>query len=284
MTLAEALISGIEVLKSSDIDAPAVEAGVILCFVTGRDKSYLYSHGDHILSDGELNLFNSCINKRAEGMPVQYITGRQEFMSLALSVNPGVLIPRQDTEILAETVIEHLKHHNDKETLVLDIGTGSGCIAISIAYYLKQCRVVASDISEKALETAHSNANCLNVAHRMEFVRSDLFSGLGNFSQSFDVIVSNPPYIPTDEVKTLQTEVKDYEPLTALDGGKDGLDFYKSIIGNSVRFLKPGGMLAFEIGYGQAGQVKELLAKDFHDIRIIRDLAKTERVVTGLSA
>lgn len=284
MTLEEALISGIEVLKSSDIDAPAVEAGVILCFVVGKDKSYLYSHGDYILSDREFNLFHSCINKRAEGMPAQYITGRQEFMSLAFSVNPGVLIPRQDTEILVETVIGHLKHHHDKDTLVLDIGTGSGCIAISIAYYLKQCRVVAADISEKALKTAHSNANYLNVAHRMEFVKSDLFSELGNFRQSFDVIASNPPYIPTDEVKTLQTEVKDYEPLTALDGGKDGLGFYKSIIGNSVRFLKPGGMLAFEVGYGQAGQVKELLAKDFHDIRIIRDLAKIERVVTGLLA
>lgn len=290
MNIKEALNKGIEVLKSSNIEAPVVEAGVMLCFALECDRVFLYTHSENAIDDKILERYLTFINLRAKGMPIQYITGHQEFMSLDFAVNSHVLIPRHDTEILVETVIEYVNGLYTAVSIsgspspvpqvhILDIGTGSGCIAVSIAYYARQCRITAADISQKALETAFLNAFKNNVSDRIEFVRSNLFDSLNE--QKFDVIVSNPPYIPSDEINFLQTEVRKFEPVIALDGGQDGLDFYRRIVDEAPRFLKPQGLLAFEVGCGQSQDVAGLMKGMYFDISIIKDLAGIERVVTG---
>ena len=188
------------------------------------------------------------------------------------------MIPRADTEILVEAVIEisKIKKHPLK---ILEIGTGSGCIAVSIAYYLKNTFIVASDISQKALEIARTNAIKHGVCKRVEFIKSDLFDNLK--IHGFDFIISNPPYIMRKEIAYLQPEVKDYEPRTALDGGVDGLDFYRGISQKAPLYLKAGGILAFEVGINQAAEVSGLLGRGFSEIKIQKDLAGIDRVVMG---
>jgi len=286
MVLRDALKKGIEILKLANIDAPAVEAGVILCHILECDRVYIYAHGNRILNDEEQREFFSLIKMRAKGVPAQYITGHQEFMSLDFIVRPGVLIPRQDTEVLVEFVIKFTKSfasHNEP-IKILDIGTGSGCIAISLAHYINNSFVTGLDISEEALEIAELNALRLGVADRVAFEKCDVLSELKGqrFKHQYDIIVSNPPYIPEGDIAGLQREVKDYEPVIALNGGKDGLDFYRSIVSSALNCLKAHGLLAFEVGIGQAQTVKQLMGDDFYNIRIIKDLSKIERVVAGL--
>lgn len=219
----------------------------------------------------------SIINRRTKGEPLQYILGTQEFMGLEFKVTPDVLIPRADTEVLVEYI---LSKYPGKGILALDIGTGSGCIAISIAHFNKNAYLKALDISPKAIEIAEYNAKKNNVASRISFINTDIFK----FSPSgrFDLIVSNPPYIESDIIPTLDSVVKDYEPSTALDGGADGLDFYRYIISVSPKMLNDGGMLAFEIGYDQAKSVSELMQKDFCNIEILKDYGGNDRVVAGI--
>lgn len=281
MTLAEIFNNSIDILKNEKIEAPVVEAGVILCFVLGRDKTFLYAHPEYILTSEEETRYIELIKERSLGTPVQYLTGRQEFMSLDFRVNSSVLIPRHDTEILVETAINHAMKLNGRNIKVLDIGTGSGCIAISIAYYIDSSMVTAIDISEEALAIARGNAIKNGVAHKLEFVQSDIFSSLKGSTKVFDIIVSNPPYIPSKEIEELQVEVRNYEPLGALDGGVDGLDFYRRIVGEAANYLAENGLLALEVGYNQAGDVARLMEKDYYDINIIRDLAQIGRVVSG---
>lgn len=279
MTLKDALMMGMDKLKSAGLEAPAVEAGVLLCQAAHRDKTFLYTHGETILSHEELCSYNEMINRRLQGVPLQYITGHQEFMALDFKVNPHVLIPRQDTEVLVETLMKHIGKHSAGNIGILDIGTGSGCIAVSLAYYIKNCLVTAVDISDGALALAQQNAAALGVGSRIDFLKGNLFEGLEG--KKFDVIASNPPYIPSFEIDGLQTEVKDHEPLAALDGGTDGLDFYRRIIEKAPLYLKEEGLLAFEVGFGQSQAVSSLMKKSFKDIGIVRDLAQIERVVTG---
>ncbi|MCX7922820.1 MAG: peptide chain release factor N(5)-glutamine methyltransferase [Clostridia bacterium] len=284
MILKEVLRQGIEILKTADIEAPALEAGVMLCHVIKRDRTFLYVHNDYVLSEKEYRDYIGAINLRTQGKPLQYITGRQEFMSLEFAVTSDVLIPRHDTEILVEEVIKYAKREWSSKVKALDIGTGSGCIAISLAHYLKESHVTALDISEGALRVAQSNAEKIGVVDRINFVHSDLFTrleteqGKGNV---FDIIVSNPPYIPSYEVEELQVEVKDNEPRTALDGGNDGLDLYRAIIDSAEAFLAHHGLLAFEVGYNQAGDVSKLMSSKYYDIKIVRDIGGIERVVLG---
>lgn len=277
MLLKDAFIEGSKMLKLSDIDAPVVVAGAILCFCLGCDKAFLYSHDDYVLSEAERESYFDAIKRRMTGEPLQYITGSQEFMSLDFLVTPGVLIPRQDTEILVEAVIQAVK--NKENTTILDIGTGSGCIAISLAHFIKNCSVTAVDISKDALEVAQKNALRCGVEDRITFIESDLLSNISKCE--FDVIVSNPPYIPAQEVETLESQVKDFEPRTALDGGKDGMDFYRRITKDAGSFLKSDGLLAFEVGFNQSRQVAEIMRESFKDIKIKKDLAGIERVVMG---
>jgi release factor glutamine methyltransferase len=286
MVLRDALKKGIEILKYANIDAPAVEAGVMLCSVLECDRVYIYAHENRVLSDEERTKFFSMIKMRTKGMPVQYITGHQEFMSLDFIVKPGVLIPRQDTEVVVEFVMGYTKSLSSHvgPLKILDIGTGSGCIAISLAHYINNSFVTGLDISEEALEIAGLNALRLGVADRVAFEKCDVLSKLKGqrFRQQYDIIVSNPPYIPEGDIAGLQREVKDYEPAIALDGGKDGLDFYRSIVSSALNCLKPHGLLAFEVGMGQAKTVKRLMEANFYDIKTIKDISKIERVVAGL--
>ena len=286
MILKDVLKEGVDFLKSLGNEAPAFEAGVILCHILRCQKVFLYTHDDYKLNEKEYREFIEAVRKRANGVPLQYITGHQEFMSLDFKVTPDVLIPRQDTEILVESVIEYVKKDSKENSIeILDIGTGSGCIAVSLAHYIKNSRVVAMDISQKALDVAKYNAQKNNVMNRMDFICGDIFTDLdnifGNYKKEFDIIVSNPPYIPSDEIAYLEKQVKDFEPPEALDGGRDGLDFYRIIIKYGVNFLKKQGLLAFEVGINQAGDVLDMMKEKHFNIRIIKDLSGIERVVMG---
>lgn len=278
VTLKEALAMGISKLKESDIQAPAVDAGVLLCHAVGCDRTYLYAHGEQSMQDAWLERFTAYMGMRTGGMPVQYITGHCEFMSLDFIVGPGVLVPRPDTEVLVETVVNILEAA-ERPCTVLDIGTGSGCIAVSIARLLKNCMVAAVDISEAALLIARRNAVNNGVHDRIEFIKSDLFESLG--CRRFDVIISNPPYIRSGDIRKLQREVRDFEPIGALDGGQDGLVFYRKIIGESPGHLNERGLLAFEVGYDQAAEVASLMGCLYSDIEIFKDLSGIDRVVAG---
>jgi release factor glutamine methyltransferase len=276
--LKDAYTEGIKKLKLSNIDAPVITAGAILCYVVGCDKSYIYTHDDYSLSKDEYDKYCEALKRRIDGEPLQYITGHQEFMSLNFAVGPSVLIPRQDTEILVEYIMEFV---GQKENVsILDIGTGSGCIAISLAHYIKGSRVLGVDISKDALELSRKNARSCGVEERITFLESNLFENVP--MQKFDVIVSNPPYIPNRVIDTLDRQVKDFEPKIALEGGEDGLDFYGRITKQSVDFLKPNGLLAFEVGFDQAQDVAKIMESNFKDIKIQKDLAGIDRVVTGI--
>lgn len=277
-----------EDLKKAGIETPTSEAGVLICSVLNCDQSFLYAYGDYVLSNVEQKLLLKMINQRTKGMPLNYITGHKEFMGLDFSVNKDVLIPRRETEILAEMVIIYVrdKYPKSGEVInILDIGCGSGCVGISLAHFLKNVFVMGIDISEKALSIAKKNANKNLVCEKMAFLEIDImdFEALEKgLNKKFDVVVSNPPYIKNSEFADLMDEVKNYEPKSALIAGEDGLDFYKNIIGNIRNILVPEGFLAFEVGYEQAKHVHDLMSNDFINIEITKDYSGIERVVTGI--
>ena len=277
MILKDAFTEGIRKLKLSNIDAPVVTAGAILCYVLGCEKTYLYSHDEYLLSKDEYENYCEFLKRRIEGEPLQYITGCQEFMSLNFNVCREVLIPRQDTEILVESVLEYVGQRDNVS--ILDIGTGSGCIAISLAYYGKNTQVMGVDISKGALEIARLNARNCGVEENTVFVESNLFENIP--PKKFDIIISNPPYIPIEVIETLDKQVKDFEPTIALGGGEDGLDFYRRITEQSGSFLKPKGLLVFEVGFDQAQKVMKIMESSFENIKVQKDLAGIERVVMG---
>lgn len=214
------------------------------------------------------------IELRKKNMPLQYIIGNQEFMGLKFKVNKHTLIPRQDTEILVEKLIEIFK---DKKCEILEIGSGSGAISISLAKMIKKSKVTSVDISKKALEISKKNAKLNNVFKKIDFIKSDVFEKI---DKKFDLIVSNPPYIKSKEIKKLQKEVSMYEPKLALDGGKDGLNFYRNITSNAHKFLKQNGILAFEIGDNQSEDVKKIMNDSFK-ITVYKDLQKIDRAIIG---
>ena len=278
VTLKEALSLGIKILKDADIETPAVDAGVLLCHVVGCDRTYLYAHGEQQVGDISHERYATYLNLRTDGMPVQYITGHCGFMSLDFVVGPDVLVPRPDTEGLVETAIRMVEAMG-RPCKVLDIGTGSGCIAVSIVHLLENCMVTAVDISEAALVIARQNAVNNKVSDRIEFIKSDIFECLD--SRRFDVILSNPPYIRSGDIEKLQREVRNFEPHAALDGGPDGLVFYRKVVDESPDHLNAQGLLVFEVGYDQAAEVASLMDCLYTDIEIFRDLAGIDRVVTG---
>lgn len=279
MNVKEAVKRSVEILKESGIESPAQEAGVLFCNVFCCDRIYLYAHAEDEADEKRLRLFFHNINERASGKPLQYITGSQEFMSLDFKVGHGVLIPRHDTETLVEAVIGHVDQNACLR--IMDIGTGSGCIAISLAYYLPCSAIVAVDRSKEALEIAKFNAKSVGVDERVQFVHADIFKN-PEIEANFDVIVSNPPYIPTEDIYGLKTEVKSHEPFEALDGGDDGLAFYRHISMYSYDRLKDNGMLAFEVGYSQAEEVKQLMKFKYGNLKTFKDISGIDRVVTGI--
>lgn len=283
-TIKEVLDKGILMLKKSNNEAPVIDAGALLCNILKKDKAYIYAFGEQEISTEQSEVFFQNIEKRISGIPLQYLTGHQEFMSLDFLVSEDVLIPRQDTEILVEKAIELAKMKSNDQIRILDIGTGSGCIAISLAYYIPNSLIYALDVSGKALMVAKNNAEKNGVSSKIVFIESDIHNLDTKdtcFEDGFDIVVSNPPYIPTEEIKTLQIEVRGYEPMSALDGGEDGLDFYKSIVDLGKEILKPSGLLMFEVGYNQADDVERLMKEKYTDIQKVKDLSGIDRVVFG---
>ena len=260
-------------LRKKLADNADFEARQIIMSALKISQTDLIINANKAVNDNDLTNIFKLVSRRKNGEPLQYILGSAEFMSLDFTVTPDTLIPRADTETLVETVLNII---GSNHVSLLDIGTGSGCIGISIAHY-KNASVTLLDKSEKALEIAKKNAKKHNIQAR--FLNMDI---LENYpKEKFDIIVSNPPYIETDVIDTLQTEVKDHEPLSALDGGNDGLIFYRRIIKIAPNMLNNGGVLAFEIGYNQGKAVYDLMQNDFTGVEIIKDLCGNNRVVTG---
>ncbi len=277
-TIAEILKAATTRLEEGGVDSPRLDAEILLAHVLGWRRLSLYVDAEKILPLENILRFNELITQRLKKIPVAYLTGKKDFMGLSFAVNQNVLIPRPETEILTEFVGEYLRGLG-REVIFADLGTGSGAIAVSILKFVKNARAAAVDISNEALEVAKFNATRFYVEDRIKFYCGDLFKPLEG--QIFNAIVSNPPYIPTSELKTLQKEVKS-EPQRALDGGADGLSFYRRIISDAPRFLVDGGLLAVEIGINQASSVKKLFeAANFSDITILKDLSGIDRVVAG---
>lgn len=273
MTFREAISFGEEKLNIAGIEDAKNDAWLLLTFVCKIDRTYYYVHMDDTMSVEQVAEYESVLNKRAEHVPLQYITGEQEFMGLPFRVNDAVLIPRQDTETLVEQALKVIR----PGMKVLDMCTGSGCILISILKNVVDVEGCGYDISKQAINVAKENAKLNNVAATFE--RSDLFE---NVTDTFDIIVSNPPYIPTDVIGGLMPEVAVYEPIQALDGKEDGLHFYRKIIETASEYLNPEGKLLFEIGHDQGEAVSNfMMDAGFKGVRVIKDLAGNDRVVIG---
>lgn len=270
-------------LKEGRLPTPRLDAEVILAHQLGLERIDLITKSNEMIDTTQRQIYEHRIQERLQGKPVQYITGQQEFMGLTFQVTPAVLIPRADTEILVETVIEYSKSMK-KPLTVVDIGTGSGAIGLSLGYYIMESIVHTVDISQKALEVARQNAKSLCLKERVYFYIGHLLSPLGEeLVGKVDLLVSNPPYIPHEDIAHLQKEVAKYEPLLALDGGEDGLDFYRKIMGQTPKFLSPQGKIFLEVGHNQAQRVADMMEnqKIFEEIEIKKDLAGMDRVVIG---
>lgn len=269
----EVLKLGENVLKKENIQDSHIKASILLQYVLKQTKQELIINSEEIVEPSKVNEYNNYLQEIIKGTPIQYITKYQQFMALDFYVDENVLIPQPDTEVLVEEGIKIIKEQNME---VLDLCTGSGAIAISIAHYCQNSTVTATDISQEALEVARKNANLNNV--NIEFIESNLFDKLTE--RSFDIILSNPPYIETDIIKTLEKDVQ-AEPHLALDGGKDGLEFYKKILNEAYEYLKTNGYLMLEIGYNQGNAVINLAHKNLKLItkQPIKDLAGNDRVV-----
>lgn len=269
----ESYETGSRCLKEANVGEAYLDARYLLEFVCHTDRNTLLLHGERELTEEETQQYEAGIAKRAQGIPLQYITNQQEFMGLSFFVNEKVLIPRQDTEILVEEAM--LRIHDGMR--ILDLCTGSGCILLSLLHFKNDCIGIGTDISEEALTVARENGE--RMQSDAVFLQSDLFDAI---REKFDVIVSNPPYIPTQEIETLMREVKEHEPYLALDGKDDGLYYYRKIIAQSKAYLLGGGSLLLEIGYDQGADVKALMEQHaFTQVTVIQDYAGLDRVVTG---
>ena len=259
------------------IDSPRLDAEVLLSHVLGKERIYLYVHFDEPLEAPELAAYREYIKQRVARQPVAYIIGRREFMGLSFRVTPAVLVPQPDTEILVQAALDRLAAK--PAARVADIGTGSGAIVLSLLYYRKELQASAVDISADALAVAAENAASLGVAERVMFCEGDLLAPLAG--QQFDAIVSNPPYIPTADIAGLAPEVRTAEPMGALDGGADGLVFYRRLVADAPALLAPAGFLAMEVGIHEAAPVAALAQASgaFARTEVLKDLAGIERVV-----
>ncbi len=276
MQIKEAMRKGMIKLKTNDVKEPSLKARLLMQYILNRPREYILVHDDKQLTLRQNVDYFKLIKKLIEGVPLQHITHQQEFMKLMFYVDENVLIPRPDTEVLVEEVIKLAKSINAKK--ILDLCTGSGAIAVSLAKYIEGSQITATDISRKALSIAKLNATNNDVEDRITFVSSDLFQNISE--EKYDIIVSNPPYIKRKVIKTLDKEVKK-EPIIALDGGNDGLDFYKKIIGNAYQYLKYKGYLCLEIGYDQKDEVIDLINKEekYIDTYSKKDLFDNDRIV-----
>lgn len=285
VTIAQLLKEGTEKLIKANVDTARLDAEVLLYNILGVERIYLHMYREKQVSGETQKKFWTGIEKRAKHMPIQYIVNRQEFMGLDFWVEEGILIPRADTEILIEKVLDIYKNNYYHDTVkIMDIGTGSGAIAISLAKYIDNCTITAIDICPNALRVAAKNADFHKVKGKITFYPGDLFDPIDKQGEyrTYDFIISNPPYIPKSTIGTLDSNVKDYEPHSALDGGEDGLDFYRKITTGAKKYLKEDGRLLFEIGYDQGKDVSEILnINGFKNVGVFKDLAGLDRVVVG---
>ena len=273
MNYTEAFLMGMQKLKEAEIGEAQLDARLLLEEVCGTDHNTLLCHGDREVSEAEEEQYRKALEQRAVHVPLQHLLGYQDFMGLRFQVNEHVLIPRQDTEILVEEAMRYL--HDGMR--ILDLCTGSGCILLSLLHYSNDCEGTGVDISKEALQVAALNAELLGI--KADFLKSDLYEKV---TGKFDLLVSNPPYIERKVIPTLMEEVREYDPYIALDGGEDGLDFYRRIIGGAQDYLKRGGQILMEIGSGQAKAVSELRREaGFKEIDVCRDFAGLDRVVSG---
>lgn len=302
MQLKQAVISAVDRLESADVGSPRMNAELLLMFVLGVNRAYLYAHPERELNVEEETRYDEVLAQRATGMPSQYITGHQEFWGLDFVVSPAVLIPRPETEHLVETVLELAREVPRPK--IVDVGTGSGCIALALAHEMKGADVYAVDISAEALEIAHANAVCLQLDQRVSFARCNVLMPITEQSSSvipgaaqrgrgtpmeagtvfcdFDFVVSNPPYVGFNEADKVQKSVRDFEPRAAVFAGELGLDVIGPLVQQAHRALKAGGWLAVEIGYSMRDAVLELLSLTmWEDIRVVPDLQGIPRVVAA---
>ncbi len=295
MDVRGALQHGIAQLRSANVSAYTLAAELLLLHAVAQERAWLYAHPEEPLSAAQQEAFLSLIARRAAGEPVQHLTGHQEFWGLEFEVNADVLIPRPETEHLIEVTLDRLALRELKAgrtqisdgggLLIADVGTGSGCIAVALAKELPQARFFASDISQAALAVAQRNAERHGVANRIQFSNSDLLEGAivsGAQSTQFAAIVSNPPYIGRREAYSLEREVRDHEPATALFGGEEGYEIYAPLIAESVRRLKPGGLLVLEIGHDSLPAVQPLLAEPaWSYVNVTNDLGGIPRIIAA---
>ncbi len=274
MNYREAFETGKGTLAAAGIEEAELDARLLLEEICGTDRNTLLVHGDRNVTEEERAQYKEMLEKRSAHIPLQQIIGRQSFMGLDFYVDENVLIPRQDTELLVEEALQEL--HDGMR--ILDMCTGSGCILLSLLKYSNDCEGIGADISEEALKVAERNRVQLGLENAA-FIRSDLFEAVEG---KFDLLVSNPPYICSDVIDTLMPEVREHEPRQALDGSADGLHFYRRILADCRAYLKPGGMLLFEIGYDQGEAVKRLMEENgFLEVEVKKDYGGLDRVVLG---
>lgn len=274
MKIKEALIEGRDFLKNLEYTDPIYETRKILGEILEKDLSYLVSHDNEELPASVEKKYFDILKKRQEGLPLQYILGREDFYGRTFTVLEGVLIPRQDTEISVEVILKILKNNNIKN--LLEIGCGSGIVSVTLDLETKgQVDITAVDISPQAIKNTNVNKN--NLKSNIKILESNLFEEI---NEKFDLIYSNPPYIKSHEIENLQVEVRDHEPRLALDGGSDGLYFYRKIIKDAPNFLNSHGYLVFEIGYDEAEDISSIMRENF-DLEIYKDLNNLDRVVVG---
>ena len=295
MNLGELLMQGRMKLKKANVEDPSSEAGLLLSWLLNKELSFVIAHPEKELEPEWAKRYEDLVERRCRKEPFHYITGTREFMSLAFEINPHVLIPRPDTELLAQAALyslgirpsffsfkEMFRLPEKKAYRAADVGTGSGCLAVSLAYYCKNVNVTAVDISEDALFQARKNGEKWGVNNRIQWLHRDFLELKGKQEPLYDLIVSNPPYIPTEAVEGLMEDVKGYEPRLALDGGDDGLVFYRALSVKGKELLKTDGILIAECGYDQAQAVSRLFSKQgFRRTLILTDLAGIERVVAA---
>ncbi|HZH34750.1 MAG TPA: peptide chain release factor N(5)-glutamine methyltransferase [Pyrinomonadaceae bacterium] len=283
MKIADALDEAVKFLSENRIAEPRRDANLLLGFVLNRDRAFLIAHNEDSLPGETSELFFNLISRRAKGEPIQYLTGKQEFFGLEFEVSTDVLIPRPETEILVEAALEILK--GKENPYICDVGTGSGCIPISLLKNLENASAVALDISPEAIKVAERNAEKHGVSDRIEFYESDVFAVFSNpqiaiRNPQFEVIVSNPPYIPNKDLPGLPREVRAFEPHTALFGGVTGLEIVRKLLNGAPRFLCENGFLLFEIGYTQGEAVRRMIDPEIWRLRdVLDDLQGIPRIV-----
>ena len=279
----EALLKeGQEILEAAGIEEAGLDAWLLLEYESGKNRAYYFAHCKEEADEEIKTPYMEKIRKRAQHITLQHLTHQGYFMGYEFFVNENVLVPRQDTEVLVEEALSLIKEKEVPQ--ILDMCTGSGCILLSILLEREDALGTGVDLSEKALSVAEKNRETYHLETRAELIKSDMFQS-GYFEgkkESFDIIVSNPPYIPTEEIEKLQAEVRFHDPFMALDGKEDGLYFYRIIAKNAGEYLKPGGFLACEIGCDQGEDVKKMFEScGFSDVKVIKDLAGLDRVVSG---